>query len=111
MNKEIDKLLRLLDEDPDGILLSQIIYDKKFGIPIIKKAKSLGYIKYYNEEIQKDTDILHDKNFCKITDQGSQLLNQEGGLEKYIKRNKASFIISIIAVAIAFCSLVLTLLK
>jgi hypothetical protein len=111
MEKEIDKLLRLLDRDAHGIVLKQIIDDKKINISIIKNAKNMGYVKYYNEEMKDYTDIFHRNNYCRITDQGSQLLNKEGGLEKYIKRNKISLIISIMAITIAFFSLMVSLLK
>lgn len=44
MEKEIDKLLRLLDENPYGIQLGQILYDKEIDSSIIRKAKNIGYV-------------------------------------------------------------------
>lgn len=112
MEKEIDKLLRILSKEPDGSrLLKQIIDDDKIARSVIQEAQGMRYVKYFDEGMQKDTDLFFKNNLCKITDKGSRMLKQDRGLEKYIKRNRVSFIISIIVVAIAFCSLIVAILK
>lgn len=111
MEKEIDRLLRLLKGDTHGRLLMQIVYDYKIDRSVIKEAKCSGYIDLYNEEKREYTDVLDDRYFCRITNQGSQLLNQEGGLKQYIDHHRMSWIISIIVAIITFCSLVISLLQ
>lgn len=72
MEKEIDKLLRLLDENPYGIQLGQILYDKEIDSSIIRKAKNIGYVWLFNDDTNKEcTDIIGDLNFCRITSEGS----------------------------------------
>ncbi|MDR1883721.1 MAG: hypothetical protein LBR26_13195 [Prevotella sp.] len=104
--KEIDRLLRLLDEDSYGIRTGQIIHDKKIDRSIIHKAKNMGYVRFYNEQLKEYTDVFNDSCFCRITGVGSQTINRYGGLEKIIEYDWWNRTLAIVAIAIAFCSLV-----
>jgi hypothetical protein len=118
MEKDIDKLLRLLDENPYGIQLGQILYNKKIDRSVIRKAKNMGYVRLFNDDTNKEcTDIIGDLNFCRITPEGSQTLNRYGGFENILKYDrksriiaKAALTVATISAALSFCALIITIL-
>lgn len=117
MEKDVDKLLRLLDGDSNGVQLGQIIYDKNIDRSVIQKAKNMGYVRFFIEDRRECTDAFHDQFFCRITPEGSQTLNRYGGFENILKYDrksrviaKAALIVAIISAALSFCALAVTVL-
>ncbi len=82
MEKEIDRLLKELDGDDLGRTSNEL--QVKFRLDAIKKAKSMGYIQYFDNEKRMYRNLYHESYYCQITPEGSKLLNVDGGLEKVI---------------------------
>jgi len=108
--KEIDRLLRILDEDSNGFKTNQILDDYNIDKNIIRKAKNMGYIRFYNEDKSEYTEIIDNKYFCRITPDGSQALNRYGGFENILKYDRASRIMAISAIVISLSSLIVTII-
>lgn len=63
MEKEIDRLLKILDNDSYGCKLGSLLNEKKINQSVIQKAKNMGYVRFYNEEQRQYMDFIHDQYF------------------------------------------------